>query len=73
VVLRCGDGSRCEKRLELGWVRWILGVLSLHLYRIVGQQKVGGQGEGGSGGGTLMVPVIGHGNEEGEAMGCGRF
>jgi hypothetical protein len=32
VVLRWGDGSRREEeRLEPGWVRWIMGVLSLHI------------------------------------------
>jgi hypothetical protein len=30
---------------------------------------VGGQGEGGSGGGTSMVSVMGDGNREGETMG----
>jgi hypothetical protein len=32
VVLRWGDDSRREeKRLELGWLRWIMGVLSSRL------------------------------------------
>jgi hypothetical protein len=39
----------------------------------VGRQKAGGQREGGSGGGTSMVPVTGDGNEEGEVMGCDHF
>jgi hypothetical protein len=34
---------------------------------------VGGQGEGGNGGGTLMAPVTRDGNREGEAMGCYHF
>jgi hypothetical protein len=38
----------------------------------VGWRKVGALGEGGSGGGTSMTPVMGDENEEGEAMGCGR-
>jgi hypothetical protein len=28
-VLQWGDGSRCEERLEPGWVQWIMGLLSL--------------------------------------------
>jgi hypothetical protein len=40
---------------------------------VVGQQKAGGLGEGGSGGGTSMTLVTGDGNGEGEAMGCSRF
>jgi hypothetical protein len=31
---------------------------------------VGGQGEGGNGGGILIAPVRGDGNGEGEAMVC---
>jgi hypothetical protein len=34
---------------------------------------MGGQGEGGSGGGTSMPLVTGDENREGEAMGCGHF
>jgi hypothetical protein len=34
---------------------------------------VGGQGEGGSDGGTSMALVIGDGNGEGEAMGAAIF
>jgi hypothetical protein len=40
---------------------------------VVGRQKAGGLGEGGSGGGTSMTLVTGDGNGEGEAMGCSRF
>jgi hypothetical protein len=70
VVFRWGDGSeREEERLELGWVRWIMGTV----YMVVGQQKLGIQGEGGSSGGTSMMPVMGDENEEGDAMECGRF
>jgi hypothetical protein len=34
---------------------------------------VGGQGEGGSGGGTSMALVTGDGNREGEVLGCSHF
>jgi hypothetical protein len=34
---------------------------------------VGGQGEGGSDGGTSMAPVTRDGNREGKVMGCGHF
>jgi hypothetical protein len=39
-------------------------------YKAVGEQKVGGQWEGGSGGGTLMTSVTEDENGEGEAMGA---
>jgi hypothetical protein len=44
-------------------------VLSLRIlydpfYRIVGQQKSDGQGEGGNGGETSMAPITGDGNGE---------
>jgi hypothetical protein len=42
-------------------------------YRVVGWRKAGGQGEGGSDSGTSMAPVMGDGNGEGEALGCGHF
>jgi hypothetical protein len=54
-------------------VRWIMGVLSTLLYRAIGWRKAGGHEEGGSGSGTLMAPVMGDGNWEGEVMGCGYF
>jgi hypothetical protein len=54
-------------------VRWIMGCSHHTFYRVVGWWKAGSQGEGGSGGGTLMTPVMGYGNGEGEAMGCDRF
>jgi hypothetical protein len=38
-------------------------------YGVVGHRKVGGQGEGGSGGGTSMVLLTEDENGEGEAMG----
>jgi hypothetical protein len=40
---------------------------------VVGRQKAGGLGEGGSGGGISMTLVTGDRNGEGEAMGCSRF
>jgi hypothetical protein len=40
---------------------------------LVGWRKAGDQGEGGSGGGTSMVPVMEDENGEGEAMRCGHF
>jgi hypothetical protein len=39
-------------------------------YRVVGRRKAGGQGEGGSGGGTSITPVTGVGNRERLVMGC---
>jgi hypothetical protein len=42
-------------------------------YMVVGRRKTGGLGEGGSGGGTSMAPVIGDGNGEFEVMRCGHF
>jgi hypothetical protein len=70
VVFQWGDGSeREEERLELGWVRWIMGAV----YMVVGRRKVGIQGEGGSSGGTSMVSVMGDENEEGDVMECGHF
>jgi hypothetical protein len=42
-------------------------------YRVVGRQKMGGRGEGGSSGGTSMAPVTGDGNGEEETMWCGHF
>jgi hypothetical protein len=42
-------------------------------YRVVGQRKVGGQGEGGSGSGTSMMPVTGDGNREGRRWGAAVF
>jgi hypothetical protein len=40
---------------------------------VVGQQKAGGQGEGGSGCGISMVPVRRDGNKEGETLGGSHF
>jgi hypothetical protein len=41
VVLRWGDGSeREEERLELGWVRWIMGCSHHAFYKVVGRLKV---------------------------------
>jgi hypothetical protein len=42
-------------------------------YRVVGRRKADGQREGGDGDGTSIVPVMGDGNGEGEAMECGHF
>jgi hypothetical protein len=41
VVTQWGDGSgREEERLEPGWVRWVMGVLSTHL--LSGRRVVAG-------------------------------
>jgi hypothetical protein len=42
-------------------------------YRVVVRWKAGGQGEGGSGGGTSMASVVRDGNGEGETIRWGHF
>jgi hypothetical protein len=54
-------------------VWWIMGCSHRTFYRVVGQQKAGDQGEGGSGSGTSMTLVTGGGNMKGEAMECDYF
>jgi hypothetical protein len=46
---------------------------ALNAFYSVGQWKAGGQGEGGDGGETLMTPVTGDVNREGETTRCDRF
>jgi hypothetical protein len=58
VVLQWGDGSMCEEeRLEPGWVWLIMGCSRCSFYYVVARRKAGGQGQGGSGGGTSMTSV----------------
>jgi hypothetical protein len=42
-------------------------------YKVRGRWKAGGQGEGGNSGGTLITPIMGDENGEGEVIGCGHF